>query len=50
MEIYPEAKLNLVIHYLRSGELDQAYKMIHDLDPVSPKEYILKAVVFALYG
>lgn len=50
MEIYPEAKLNLVIHYLKSGELGHAFKMIRDLDPVAPKEYILKAVVFALYG
>ncbi len=50
MELYPEAKLNLVIHYLRQGETDQAFKMIHDLEPVSPKEYILKGVVLALYG
>ena len=50
MELYPEAKLNLVIYHLKKGEVELAYKIIHDLEPKSPKEYTLKGVVYALYG
>lgn len=49
-EIYPEAKLNLIIHYVKKGEIEVAYRMVKDLDPVTSKEYTLKGVVLAIYG
>lgn len=50
IEIYPESKLNLIIHYIKQNQIEQAYKMIFDIEPVTPKEYIIKAVVLAIYG
>jgi intraflagellar transport protein 56 len=38
----PEARLNLVIYYLRSGETQEAFNLIKDLEPTTPQEYILK--------
>ena len=44
----PEAKLNLVIYYLRNDELTEAYDLIKDMEPSIPQEYILKGVVNAM--
>ena len=46
----PEARLNLVIYYLKTDEVNEAYQLIKDMDCVLPKEYILKAVVHAVIG
>jgi hypothetical protein len=35
--IIPEARLNLVIHYMRKGEVDQAFDLIKDLEPTMPQ-------------
>jgi len=50
LDIIPEARLNLVIYYLRTGEEMEAYNLIKDLEPAVPREYILKGVVFAALG
>lgn len=50
MDLYPEAKLNLIIFYLRENKLENAYQLVQTIEPVSTKEYILKAVVYTLYG
>lgn len=50
LEIIPEARLNLVIFYLRTDETLEAYNLIKDLEPTVPREYILKGVVFAALG
>ena len=50
VDVIPEARLNLVIYYLKSGEVNEAYNLIKDMDCVVPKEYILKAVVHAVIG
>ncbi|KAG7266118.1 hypothetical protein CRUP_028120 [Coryphaenoides rupestris] len=47
IDVIPEARLNLVIYYLRQGE---AYNLIKDLVPTTPQEYILKGVVNAALG
>eukprot|EP00201_Polytomella_parva_P024112 CAMPEP_0175040624 /NCGR_PEP_ID=MMETSP0052_2-20121109/1383_1 /TAXON_ID=51329 ORGANISM="Polytomella parva, Strain SAG 63-3" /NCGR_SAMPLE_ID=MMETSP0052_2 /ASSEMBLY_ACC=CAM_ASM_000194 /LENGTH=582 /DNA_ID=CAMNT_0016302889 /DNA_START=6 /DNA_END=1754 /DNA_ORIENTATION=+ len=46
----PEARLNLVIHHLRQGEVSEAYNIVRDMEPSTPPEFILKAVVHALIG
>ena len=46
----PEARLNLVIYYLRNGEAQEAFNLIKDLEPTTPQEYILKGVVHATIG
>lgn len=48
--IPPEARLNLVIHHLRTGEHYEAFNLIKDLEPTTPPEYILKGVVHAMIG
>jgi intraflagellar transport protein 56 len=50
IDVIPEARLNLVIYYLKNDEVNEAYKLIKDMDCVLPKEYILKAVVHAVIG
>merc|ERR1719174_188308 len=50
LDILPEARLNLVIYHLRTEEVNEAYKLIKDLEPSVPREYILKGVVFAALG
>lgn len=50
LDIMPEARLNLVIYYLKNNEIQEAYKLVKDMEPVVPKEYIIKAVVHAIIG
>eukprot|EP00276_Gloeochaete_wittrockiana_P020210 CAMPEP_0184339664 /NCGR_PEP_ID=MMETSP1089-20130417/8337_1 /TAXON_ID=38269 ORGANISM="Gloeochaete wittrockiana, Strain SAG46.84" /NCGR_SAMPLE_ID=MMETSP1089 /ASSEMBLY_ACC=CAM_ASM_000445 /LENGTH=542 /DNA_ID=CAMNT_0026667039 /DNA_START=64 /DNA_END=1689 /DNA_ORIENTATION=- len=50
VDVIPEARLNLVIYYLRNEEIQDAYALIKDLEPTTPQEYILKGVVNAAIG
>ena len=50
IDVIPEARLNLVIYYLKNDDVNEAYNLIKDMDCVLPKEYILKAVVHAMIG
>ncbi|XP_050055193.1 intraflagellar transport protein 56 isoform X2 [Aphis gossypii] len=50
VDILPEARLNLVIYYLKQGENEEAYELIKDLEPAIPQEYILKAIVNVVVG
>jgi len=50
VDILPEARLNLVVHYLRQGENEEAYELIKDLEPAIPQEYVLKAIVNVVVG
>jgi len=50
IDVIPEARLNLVIYYLKNDEVTEAYQLIKDMECVLPKEYILKAVVHAVIG
>lgn len=49
-DVPPEARLNLVIHYLRHNEVSEAFNLIKDMEPTTPQEYILKGVVHASIG
>ena len=50
VDIFPEAKLNLIIYYLRNDEVQEAFNLVKDLTPTAPREYIIKAVVNAVRG
>ncbi|KAF0978525.1 hypothetical protein FDP41_002345 [Naegleria fowleri] len=50
LDVLPEARLNLVIYHLKNGDVDEAYELIKDLEPVKASEYILKGVVNACKG
>ncbi|XDV36376.1 hypothetical protein PO909_006168 [Leuciscus waleckii] len=62
IDVISEARLNLVIYYLRQDDIQEAYKLIKDLEPTTPqmnevlrlwndmREYILKGVVNAALG
>lgn len=39
-DVPPEARLNLVIHYLRHSELSEAFNLIKDLEPTTPQECV----------
>ncbi|XP_053353734.1 intraflagellar transport protein 56 isoform X3 [Clarias gariepinus] len=65
IDVITEARLNLVIYYLRQDDVQEAYNLIKDLEPTTPQvlirlspadlhraaaEYILKGVVNAALG
>merc|ERR1711904_686296 len=50
LDVIPEARMNIVIFYLRTDEVLEAYNLTKDLEPSVPREYILKGVVFAALG
>ena len=50
IDIIPEARQNLIIYYLRNDQVNQAYNLIKDMQPVTTKDYILKAVVHCILG
>uniref|UniRef100_A0A674PM92 Intraflagellar transport protein 56 n=1 Tax=Takifugu rubripes TaxID=31033 RepID=A0A674PM92_TAKRU len=50
IDVIPEARLNLVIYYLRQDDVQEAYNLIRDVVPVTPQEYILLGVVNAALG
>ncbi|XP_069684977.1 intraflagellar transport protein 56 [Periplaneta americana] len=50
VDVIPEARLNLVIYYLKQDDVQEAYQLIKDLEPAVPQEYILKGVVNAAMG
>lgn len=45
VDIIPEARLNLSIHYLRAGDVGKAEELMKSIQPTMPSEYILKGVV-----
>ncbi|XP_033630957.1 intraflagellar transport protein 56-like isoform X1 [Asterias rubens] len=50
IDVIPEARLNLVIYYLKQDDVNEAYNLIKDLEPTTPQEYILKGVVNSALG
>ncbi|XP_058796564.1 intraflagellar transport protein 56 [Phymastichus coffea] len=50
VDVIPEARLNLVIYYLRQNEVQECFELIKDLEPSVPQEYILKGIVNAVVG
>ena len=50
MDILPEARFNLVIHYLRYNDPVKAFELMKEINPESTNEHILKAVVMAIIG
>ncbi|XP_035215358.1 intraflagellar transport protein 56-like [Stegodyphus dumicola] len=50
VDVFPEARLNLVIYHLKQENVQEAFNLIKDLEPAVPHEYILKGVVNAANG
>eukprot|EP01135_Chromosphaera_perkinsii_P009978 Nk52_evm13s1992 gene=Nk52_evmTU13s1992 len=50
VDVIPEARLNLVIYYLKQDDIIEAYNLLKDVQPNTPQEYILKGVVNAALG
>ena len=50
LDIIPEARQNLIIYYLRNGLVNPAFNLIKDMQPLTTKDYILKAVVHCFLG
>eukprot|EP00357_Protocruzia_adherens_P032707 CAMPEP_0115006664 /NCGR_PEP_ID=MMETSP0216-20121206/20646_1 /TAXON_ID=223996 /ORGANISM="Protocruzia adherens, Strain Boccale" /LENGTH=564 /DNA_ID=CAMNT_0002373313 /DNA_START=18 /DNA_END=1712 /DNA_ORIENTATION=+ len=48
VDIIPEARLNLVIYYLKNDDVEAAAKLMEDRECSSPKEYILKGTIHAI--
>uniref|UniRef100_A0A0G4GS65 Intraflagellar transport protein 56 n=2 Tax=Chromera velia TaxID=505693 RepID=A0A0G4GS65_9ALVE len=50
MDLLPEARLNLLNYHMRNQNVKEAHQLVKDLEAVSSREIILKAVVFAAFG
>lgn len=48
VDIIPEAKTNLILYYLKNGQVNQAHNMVQDMQPASTKDYIIIAIVHYL--
>ena len=48
--VVPEAIVNLAIYHLKQDDIEEAFKLIKDLDPQTPQEYTIKGTVLAMYG
>jgi intraflagellar transport protein 56 len=48
--VLPEARLNLAIHHLQHGEIQDAFDLMKDVEPISTQEFTLKAIAFAMYA
>jgi len=48
--VLPEARLNLTIHSLKNGEIQEAEKLMKTVEPSQPAEYILKAIIHLQLG
>lgn len=40
IDVIPEARLNLVIYFLRQGDLDEAFNLIQDVEPKTPQQCV----------
>ncbi|KAJ1517844.1 Intraflagellar transport protein 56 [Coelomomyces lativittatus] len=50
VDVVPEARLNLALYHLKNDDIQPAYELMKDVEPSSPAEYILKAIVNAVLG
>lgn len=50
LDAFPEARLNLVIFHLKNESYSEAFDLVKDMEPSIPREYIIKAVVYAVIG
>lgn len=50
VELFPETRLNMVIYCLKNESVDEAFNLVKDLNPTNPREYIIKAVAYLMYG
>jgi len=50
IDVFSEARLNLVIYHLKNDDVQEAYNLVKDLEPTIPREYIIKGVVHAVLG
>lgn len=50
IDVVPEAKLNLAIFHMKRGEPSEAMKLMKNIEPKIPTEYILKGVIYATLG
>uniref|UniRef100_A0A8R1TIZ8 TPR_REGION domain-containing protein n=1 Tax=Onchocerca volvulus TaxID=6282 RepID=A0A8R1TIZ8_ONCVO len=50
IDILPEAKLNLIIFYLKRGDIKAAFNLVRDMNPQYPTEYLLKAITYCIIG
>jgi len=40
----------MVIYSLKNDSVDEAFNLVKDLEPTNPREYIIKAVSYLMYG
>lgn len=50
VDVFPEARLNLVIFYLKNDQYQEAYAMVKDMEATQLREHIIKGVVYAVKG
>ncbi|EFJ06836.1 hypothetical protein SELMODRAFT_134715, partial [Selaginella moellendorffii] len=50
LDVLHEARLNLVIYYIKIGDTELAYQTVKMHEPHTPQEYVVKAVTCAILG
>ncbi|CAJ0932071.1 unnamed protein product, partial [Mesorhabditis belari] len=50
IDVIPEARINLVLYYLRRQEIEHALSLVEELEPQQAPEFIIKAITFTHIG
>ncbi|CAD6192487.1 unnamed protein product [Caenorhabditis auriculariae] len=50
MDTFPEARLNMILYYLKKGLIQEAMSLCNDLEPQLPYEFLIKATTFTFWG
>ncbi|VDO46165.1 unnamed protein product [Brugia timori] len=50
MDTLPEARLNLIIFYLKRGEIEEAFDLVNNMISQHSIEYLLKAITYCIIG
>ncbi|ORX77761.1 tetratricopeptide repeat protein 26 [Anaeromyces robustus] len=50
LDVVPEARLNLIIYYLKNDDIFSAFNLMKNFEPSTPQEYILKGIVNSVLG
>uniref|UniRef100_A0A1I7XU91 TPR_REGION domain-containing protein n=1 Tax=Heterorhabditis bacteriophora TaxID=37862 RepID=A0A1I7XU91_HETBA len=50
MDTLPEARVNLILYYLKREDVDRAISLCNELEPQATTEFLVKAITYAYWG
>ncbi|CAB3403738.1 unnamed protein product [Caenorhabditis bovis] len=50
MDTVPEARLNMILYYLKKDQIQDALALCGEVEPQLPSEFLIKAITFTIWG